>query len=162
MLAIYVIALIIAGVPQGFANIITYAQIADCVDYMEWKTGERGEGICFAMQTFINKIGIALGAAFSCFGLAWAGIGDATQWSNIVVTDAAAKLSAQQFLIGITLILPGASMILSAIPYFFYDFNEKEQAIAVAEIAERKAAKAAAAESAQIEPQDPPALQPEA
>ena len=53
-------------------------------------------------------------------------------------------------------------MILSAIPYFFYDFNEKEQAIAVAEIAERKAAKAAAAESAQIEPQDPPALQPEA
>ncbi len=162
VLAIYVIALIIAGVPQGFANIITYAQIADCVDYMEWKTGERGEGICFAMQTFINKIGIALGAAFSCFGLAWAGIGDATQWSNIVVSDAAAKLSAQQFLIGITLILPGASMILSAIPYFFYDFNEKEQAIAVAEIAERKAAKAAAAESAQIEPQDPPALQPEA
>lgn len=151
VLAIYTIALVIAGVPQGFANIITYAQIADCVDYMEWKTGERGEGICFAMQTFINKIGIALGAAFSCFGLAWAGIGDATQWSTTIINDPEAKLAAQQFLIGITLILPGASMILSAIPYFFYKFNEKDQINAVAEIAARKAAAAAAQEQAPAE-----------
>ncbi|MBR2059886.1 MAG: MFS transporter, partial [Fibrobacter sp.] len=30
---------------------MTYAMIGDTVDYLEWKTGERGEGICFAMQT---------------------------------------------------------------------------------------------------------------
>jgi Na+/melibiose symporter-like transporter len=29
---------------------------------LELKTGERAEGICFAMQTFINKIGMAIGA----------------------------------------------------------------------------------------------------
>ena len=56
----------------------------------------------------------------------------------------AEKESAQQFLIGVTLILPGASMILSAIPYFFYHFNEDDQRRAVAEIAERKAAALAA------------------
>ena len=135
VLIIYTIALVVGGVPQGFANIITYAQIADCVEYMEWKSGERGEGICFAMQTFINKIGIALGAAFSCFGLALAGIKDASLWDQMTPE---AQLHAQQFLIAITLIFPGGSMILSAIPYFFYKFNEKEQAQAVAEIAERK------------------------
>ena len=141
VLWIYVVALVFAGIPQGFANIITYAQIADCIEYMEWKTGQRGEGICFAMQTFINKIGIALGAAFSCFGLAWAGIDDATLWGQLVDAE---REYAQHFLIGITLILPGASMILSAIPYFFYNFNEEDQAKAVKEIAERKAAALAA------------------
>ena len=142
VLWIYVVALVFAGIPQGFANIITYAQIADCIEYMEWKTGKRGEGICFAMQTFINKVGIALGAAFSCFGLAWAGIEDATLWGTLQGTPEG--LYAQQFLIGITLILPGASMILSAIPYFFYHFNEEDQERVVAEIAERKAAAMAA------------------
>ena len=142
VLAIYVIALIFAGIPQGFANIITYAQIADCIEYMEWKTGKRGEGICFAMQTFINKIGIALGAAFTCFGLALAGIDTPEMWRQMQGTPEA--LSAQQFLIGVTLILPGASMILSAIPYFFYHFNEEDQERAVREIAERKAAAMAA------------------
>ena len=141
VLVIYIIALIFAGVPQGFANIITYAQIADCIEYMEWKTGKRGEGICFAMQTFINKIGIALGAAFTCFGLALAGIDDPTMWDAMIPAE---KESAQQFLIGVTLILPGASMILSAIPYFFYHFNEDDQRRVVAEIAERKAAALAA------------------
>ena len=135
VLVVYTIALIIGGVPQGFANIITYAQIADCVEYMEWKSGERGEGICFAMQTFINKIGIALGAAFSCFGLALAGIKDASLWDQM---SPGAQLHAQQFLIAITLMFPGGSMILSAVPYFFYKFNEKEQEQAVAEISERK------------------------
>ena len=141
VLVIYVIALVFAGVPQGFANIITYAQIADCIEYMEWKTGKRGEGICFAMQTFINKVGIALGAAFTCFGLGLAGIEDPAMWNAMSAAD---KLSAQQFLLGVTLILPGASMILSAIPYFFYHFNEEDQERVVAEIAERKAAAMAA------------------
>ena len=135
VLALYTIALVIAGVPQGFGNIITYAQIADCVEYMEWKTGERGEGICFAMQTFINAIGIALGAAFTCFGLALAGIKDATKWDDMSKN---VQLSAQQFLIAVTLVLPGASMMLAAIPYFFYHFNEEDQEKAVAEIAQRK------------------------
>ena len=41
--------------PQGINNVITYALIGDTVEYLEWKTGERAEGICFSMQTFINK-----------------------------------------------------------------------------------------------------------
>ncbi|KAH0795114.1 glycoside/pentoside/hexuronide transporter [Histomonas meleagridis] len=135
ILSLYVIALVIAGVPQGFGNIITYAQIADCVEYMEWKTGKRGEGICFSMQTFINAIGIALGAAFSCFGLALAGIKDPTHWDMMEKSE---KMKAQQFLVGTTLILPGACMIAAVLPYFFYDFNEEDQERVVREIEMRK------------------------
>jgi len=124
------VCLIIVGIPQGFSNIITYAMIADSIDYLEWKTGERGEGICFAMQTLINKLGMAIGAAVACFGLGWAHISASD--INSVTQDGRNTL----FLVSI--LIPAVSMILCAIPFFFYKFNEKDQAAAVTETAERK------------------------
>ena len=49
------VGLVLLGIPQGVNNIITYAMIGDTVDYLEWKTGERAEGICFAMQLSSTK-----------------------------------------------------------------------------------------------------------
>ena len=68
------IGLVLLGIPQGVNNIITYAMIGDTVDYLEWKTGERGEGICFAMQTLINKVGMAVGAFIGVLSMSIAGI----------------------------------------------------------------------------------------
>ena len=135
-LAINLVAMVIAGIPQGFANIITYAMIADTVDYLEWKEGVRAEGICFAMQTFISKIGMAIGAAFTCFGLSWAGIDPAIQATYALETNE----KGLDFLYQVTVLWTGISLMASAIPFFFYKFNEKEQAEAVAEVAARKAA----------------------
>ena len=73
-LVVCAIGLVLLGIPQGVNNIVTYAMIGDTVDYLEWKTGERGEGICYAMQTLINKIGMALGAFIGVFSYNWAGI----------------------------------------------------------------------------------------
>ena len=39
------ICLILIGIPQGISNIMTYAMIGDTVDYLEWKTGERGAAL---------------------------------------------------------------------------------------------------------------------
>ena len=125
--------LVLLGVPQGFSNIITYAMIADSIDYLEWKTGERGEGICFAMQTFINKISMTAGAAVTCFGLGWAGI---------LASDITSVTKAgQNTIFLVSILIPAVSMVLTAIPFFFYKFNEKEQAEVVKISAERKAAK---------------------
>ena len=41
-LVVCAIGLVLLGIPQGVNNIITYAMIGDTVDYLEWKTGERG------------------------------------------------------------------------------------------------------------------------
>ena len=148
-LIINLIGLVIAGIPTGFGNIITYAMIADTVDYLEHKEGVRAEGICFAMQTFINKIGMAVGAAFTCFGLSWAGIAaDETATQTL-----AGNAGGLDFLYQVTVLWTGLSLIASAIPLFFYKFNEAEQAKAVAEIAERKAL-AAAASGEQTDPDE--------
>ena len=50
------VCLFFMGFPLGIYNVITYALIADSVDYIEWKTGKRSEGVCFAFQTFLSKV----------------------------------------------------------------------------------------------------------
>ena len=132
-LVVCAIGLVLLGIPQGVNNIITYAMIGDTVDYLEWKTGERAEGICFAMQTFINKIGMALGAFIGVFSYSWAGINPAM--SPAISEDG-------KGLLWNILILAGAlSMVGTIIPMLFYTITEKKQQQMVAEIAERKSGK---------------------
>lgn len=129
-LIVCAIGLVLLGIPQGVNNIMTYAMIGDTVDYLEWKTGERGEGICFAMQTLINKIGMAVGAFIGVMALSIAKIETDTGY----VGDADALWN--------TLILSGAiSMFACAVPMFFYTVTEKRQREMVAEIEARKAKK---------------------
>lgn len=133
---VLIIALVIAGIPSGFGNILTYAMIGDTVEYLELKTGERAEGICFAMQTLINKIGMAVGAFVGVLAYYMAGVEAGN--ASAVTAEGKDKM-------WIMLVLVAAiSFFLTVIPLFFYKFNEKEQQEAVAEIKRRKAVAAGA------------------
>ena len=134
-LVIAAIGLVLLGLPQGINNIITYAMIGDTVDYLEWKTGERGEGICFAMQTLINKIGMAVGAFIGVFSYSWAGI-------NPEAADGIYITANGEQLLWNVLILSGAiSMFACAIPMFFYNITEDKQREMIKDIEARKAGK---------------------
>ncbi len=128
-LVVAAIGLVLLGIPQGVNNIITYAMIGDTVDYLEWKTGERGEGICFAMQTLINKIGMAVGAFIGVISFTAAGINSETGYISQQGADTLWNM----------LVLSGViSMFACAVPMFFYTITEKRQAEMVAEISARK------------------------
>lgn len=131
---VLLIALVIAGIPSGFGNIVTYAMIGDTVEYLELKTGERAEGICFAMQTLINKIGMAVGAFVGVLAYYMAGV--AANDASSVTPEG--KDTMWFMLVGIAAI----SFFLTVIPLFFYKFNEKQQQEAKAQIEARKHAKA--------------------
>ncbi|MBO5290259.1 MAG: MFS transporter [Clostridia bacterium] len=128
-LVIAAIGLVLLGIPQGVNNIITYAMIGDTVDYLEWKTGERGEGICFAMQTLINKIGMAVGAFIGVISFSAARINAET---GFISAEGAQTLWNMLVLSGVI------SMFACAVPVMFYKVTEKRQAEMVAEIAARK------------------------
>lgn len=130
---VLLIALVIAGIPSGFGNIVTYAMIGDTVEYLELKTGERAEGICFAMQTLINKIGMAVGAFVGVLAYYMAGV--AANDASSVTPEG--KDTMWFMLVGIAAI----SFFLTVIPLFFYKFNEKQQQEAKVEIEARKHAK---------------------
>lgn len=127
-----VIALVIGGIPQGFGNILTYAMIGDTVEYLELKTGERAEGICFAMQTLINKIGMAVGAFVGVLAYYLAGV----EANNPDTLTAANKNTMWIMLV----LIAAISFFLTVIPLFFYKFNEKQQQEAKEEINRRKLA----------------------
>lgn len=129
---VLLIALVIAGIPSGFGNIVTYAMIGDTVEYLELKTGERAEGICFAMQTLINKIGMAVGAFVGVLAYYMSGV--AANDASSVTPEG--KDTMWFMLVGIAAI----SFFLTVIPLFFYKFNEKQQQEAKAEIEARKRA----------------------
>lgn len=129
---VLLIALVIAGIPSGFGNIVTYAMIGDTVEYLELKTGERAEGICFAMQTLINKIGMAVGAFVGVLAYYMAGV--AANDASSVTPEG--KDTMWFMLVGIAAI----SFFLTVIPLFFYKFNEKQQQEAKVEIEARKRA----------------------
>ncbi len=139
---ILMLALVVAGVPSGIGNIVTYAMIGDTVEYLEMKTGERAEGICFAMQTFMNKIGMAVGAFVGVLAYYMAGV-EANDPSSVT---AAGKDKMWTILV----LVAAISFFLTVIPLLFYKFNEKEQQEAVAIIKERKKAKELA-ENGEIE-----------
>ena len=129
-LIVAAVGLVLLGIPQGVNNIITYAMIGDTVDYLEWKTGERGEGICFAMQTLINKIGMAVGAFIGVISFAAAGINSETGFISQAGADRLWNM----------LVLSGViSMFACAVPMFFYKITEKRQREMIDEIEARKA-----------------------
>lgn len=129
---LFYVVLVLMGIPSGFSNILQYSMIGDTIDYLEDKTGERAEGICFSMQTFISKIGMAFTAFVCLIVLGAEGYSGA---GNITVAD-----NVKEGIWMMTTLLSGLSTIACCIPLFFYRFTEKKQAEAVARIAARKAA----------------------
>lgn len=56
-------------VPRMMAGMIT----ADCIEYGEYTTGERSDGVAFSLQTFTNKLSGAFSAAIGSFILTFVG-----------------------------------------------------------------------------------------
>lgn len=137
-LIINLIGLVILGVPQGISNVMIYAMIGDSVEYLEWKTGERAEGVCFSMQTFINKIGMAVSAFIGVLAYGMSGV----KLGNVQGSINEAGLDKLWWMI---MLIGAVSMLLMVIPLLFDNFTEDKQRQAVKEIEERKAAKRAAA-----------------
>ena len=141
--AFYII-IILAGVPSGFSNIMTYSMIADSIDYLEDKTGERAEAFCFSLQTFISKIGMAMTAFVTLMVLGEYGYDSSRAEKGAISDEVWNSADFQHVLEGnwmATTLLCGLSMFACAIPLLFYTFNEKKQNEAVARVLARKIVK---------------------
>lgn len=124
------LALIISGIPMGFSNILSYAMISDTVEYLEWKTGKRAEGICFAMQTFISKVGMAVTAFVSLIVI--------SKKYGYVPNQIQQPQNILNLIWSGSMLIPAISALLCVIPFFFYNLTEDRQKQMVKEIQERK------------------------
>ena len=120
--------IVITCIPLGVINVITGALICDCLDYLELKTGARDNGLGAAVQGFINKIGSALSTCGIIVMYMVIGFEPSKMLSSTVVTAATELTRTQNFAVfSLVSVIPGISLLLCAIPMFFYKISGKEK-----------------------------------
>ena len=60
-LVLFVLALSIFGIGLGIYTCVSWAFMADAIDYNEWKTGKREEGIVYSLHSFFRKLAQGVG-----------------------------------------------------------------------------------------------------
>ena len=60
-LIIYMVGLIVFGVGMGVYTCVSWALMADAIDYNEWKTGKREEGTVYSLHSFFRKLAQGVG-----------------------------------------------------------------------------------------------------
>lgn len=120
--------IIISCIPLGVINTISLAMIGDCLDYMELTTGFRDNALGAACQGFINKIGNAFATSGIVIMYMVIGLDPAQMLSSTTVVSALDMPAEMRFaMFSLVSIVPGVSMLLCAVPMFFYRIAGKEK-----------------------------------
>ena len=125
---LFVCMLFVSGFFTGFFIVIQTAMIADSVDYYEYKTGSRNEGVSFAGLTFISKLMGAL--ATMVFGMVVVAVGYST---GVTITP---HIKDGVFL-SIT-IIPAISCAIGIIPFLFYPLSDSTMSEILVQLQQRR------------------------
>lgn len=124
------IALALASIGQGIAMTVMWALEADTVEFGEYKTGVRIEGLTYSLFSFTRKCGQAIGGSIPAFILGVSGyIANNVQTPEVILG----------IRISISLI-PCGFMLLAFIIIWFYPLTDKKYSSIVREIESRKQA----------------------
>ncbi len=112
----------------GASFVMISSMTADTIEYGEWKTGQRNEGIITSTRTLITKLASAL------VGVAVAMVLTMTGY----VANAEQSVETMQAFHFVVSMLPGIVMMIGAIPMFFYTLTEKRHAEILEELKRRR------------------------
>ena len=114
--------------PVLMKNILYWNMISDSIDYVEYKTGDRNDGMVFAIEGFLGKC-----------------IGSVGVISTVIIVEIIeyvpnAPAQSEYTMKGLfyaPLIITIVSVALSALPYFFYRFTRAEHRRILSELKSR-------------------------
>lgn len=115
--------------------VVPTKMVGDTVDYMEWKTGERGEGMSFSLLTFISKLTGSLSTAAATAIIPMIGL---QQVGAEMVLAEGGAVNTRFWLWGLVTMIPAVLNLLSLIPYIFYDLEGKKLETIHKEMRERR------------------------
>ncbi len=122
--AIIVPLLAVQGVSGAISGsvkmVIPTKMIAETVDYMEYKTGKRNEGMSFSILTFVGKLTASLSASMAALIMPLVGVAQVGEDLQLVENSGVNTLF---WLWGLVTCIPTLLGLLSLIPYFFYDLE---------------------------------------
>ncbi|MGN0485943.1 MAG: MFS transporter [Acutalibacteraceae bacterium] len=129
----------ISTIPMEFKNLMQKEMEAETVDYVEWKSGTRVEGIMLSIMSFTGKIENTFSASLGLWILGKTGYVQHTEGS--LIQDS--KTNWALFLM--TTLVPALGYLLMLIPMHFYNITGESHRKMMEEIKERRALAAAEA-----------------
>ena len=124
---------LIMAIPLGVINVVSGIMVSDCLDFMEWQTGYRDNGLGSACQSFVNKLGNAFAtvAIILMYEIIHLDVNSLNASGNAVLAAAQSLQPAQHnAMFALVTLVPGLSLMLTAIPLFFYDYiGEKKRTV---------------------------------
>ena len=138
------LSFLLASAAMGAINVLQSVMIADCVDYEEYNSGLRPDGVFFSGQSFITKLsgGIAILIQSVVYGaVQFSGTNievmnqRLTEGESFITYNGGEYAAAMFFLISIPI---GIGMLLSAIPTLKYALSDKEHERILGELVKRR------------------------
>lgn len=125
------VLLLFSGIGFGAVNVCQSVMISDCIDYEEYNSGYRPDGIFFSGQSFITKFSAGIASIISAYVYAAVGYTDvnidkmniALKQGAVFATDYASYSKAMWFLLTIP---PAIGMAISIIPTIKYEITNKK------------------------------------
>lgn len=134
----FALALIGLGcIPMGANSIAQTSIFCDSIDYMEWKTGKRTEGITFSMQTMFTKISSGITAGLAALALHLLDYKAVEGASVYVGTQSAAF---DQWIWPLVILTPAIASLLYIVPLLFIRYTPAQRQKVETELAARRAA----------------------
>lgn len=129
------IAIGIGSIPSGAASIAQTSIFCDSIDYMEWETGKRTEGITFSMQTSFTKISSGVTAGLATLALAILGYTAVDDAAVYVGTQTAAF---DNWIWPLVVLTPAIASALYIIPLLFVRYTKEKRAIVEGDLLARR------------------------
>lgn len=120
------------SLPGSIINIVNRSFLCDSIDYMEWKTGKRTEGIVSSLQNFVAKITTALQALINGAVL------QALHFDSTLEGIAGQPPAFYKWQWPIFILGPIIGALLYLIPMFFLRYTKEEKAQVEQDLAERR------------------------
>ncbi|MBQ7949037.1 MAG: MFS transporter [Clostridia bacterium] len=129
----YVIAQVFFGLGLGFYTCVSWALMADAIDYNEWKNGTKEEGTVYSLHSFFRKLAQGLGPSLVI--LIMGALGYDGELGAAQPFPVAEKM---KWLVAALYTFSAIVMFVSIT--FIYNLNKKKVEVMTAELAERRAA----------------------
>lgn len=147
------ILLLFAGVGFGAVAVCQSVMISDCIDYEEYNSGYRPDGIFFSGQSFITKFSAGISSIISAYVYSLVGYSDVNiEKMNTAIANGASFASdfqsyskAMWFLLTVP---PAIGMAVAVLPTLKYEITTKSHSKMLEELIERHKAEKAETENA--------------
>ena len=129
----YVVAQVFFGLGLGFYTCVSWALMADAIDYNEWKNGAKEEGTVYSLHSFFRKLAQGIGPSLVVIIMGWLGYVGANEGNQTF--EVAYRM---KWLVASLYTFSAVVMFISIA--FIYNLDKKKVAQMTSELQERRLA----------------------